>query len=358
MFSALIKWILRIIAAVVVVLILIIGVLVFIPINPAIQGIEPRESTQYWTMGGGYRIAYSKVSAAPTVPSKPPIVYLHGGPGGYVHSSTIDVFGEFGKLGHDVYLYDQSGTGLSERRDKPKETSILSAVDDLFQIVDEKIRAPKVVLSGQSFGGELASRFAAMHPDRVAALILTSPGSIEPSKFDDEGAWINEKLYPVPAEFQFIAPSEAIKADMSISKLPLRAIASIVVAQFFDIKFASDEEIDGALNDMAAGFTQHMVCDPKNVLPEEGGAGAYSRSGMNFFPDDLPDPRQGLTKLSAPTFVLQGQCDTIDFAGTYEYVDLIPNAEYAFIKGAGHIIYWDKEQQFVKRISEFLSKHF
>ena len=48
---------------------------------------------------------------------KAPIVYLHGGPGAGVVSKQLiaDTFAFLADLGHDVYLYDQVGGGLSER---------------------------------------------------------------------------------------------------------------------------------------------------------------------------------------------------------------------------------------------------
>ena len=45
-----------------------------------------------------------------------PVIFLHGGPGGYVHSAVIRVLAPLTADGRDLYFYDQSGTGLSDQR--------------------------------------------------------------------------------------------------------------------------------------------------------------------------------------------------------------------------------------------------
>ncbi len=329
-------------------------VLLFKPIKETVSPIEPRASTEYWSMSGGYRIAYSAIRSKS--PGENAIVYLHGGPGGYIHSSIIETLTPLARNGWDVYLYDQSGTGLSDRREFPKSTTYESHVADLEEIVDEKIRAKRLVVIGHSFGGQLAATFAARNPDRLSGLILSAPGGIEPTLFTEDGKWENAIAYPTPPEYAFVDASPTYVSDTSITRLPVRAIASVVIAQLFDRRFASDQELDAALNTMAAGFTHNMVCDPKNVQPEEGGGGAYGRIGTNFFPDGFDAGRISMPEMTAPVLVVQGQCDFIPFAAVYEYVDRFPNAKYEFIEGAGHIIWWDKPSAYRNAIESFLTE--
>lgn len=92
------------------------------------------------------------------------MIFLHGGPGGFVSTSAIDDLGRLAEHGYDVYLYDQVGSGLSDRLDKPKDYSFLGHVADLREIVTEEIGAERAVLIGQSYGGQLISYFVAHHP--------------------------------------------------------------------------------------------------------------------------------------------------------------------------------------------------
>lgn len=325
------------------------------PISVTVPAIEARESTQYWQMAGGYRIAYTHVR---TAGSKPPIVYLHGGPGGYIHSSTIEELSRLSDLGHDIYLYDQSGTGLSDRRVRPKDTTFDSHVADLEEIISQHIGAERVVLMGHSFGGVIAAHYAARHPAQIAALILSSPGDLKPNIYDEQGRWVNEERYPPPTSLSFIDTSATLNEDTSLARMPFRAVVSLALAQLFDVKFAPDREVDAALNSMASRFTRSMVCDPANVRPEEGGAGAYSRVGVNFFPDDFYDPRADMGNMAAPVLVLHGQCDTIPYEAVAEYVDLFPNAHYQMIEGAGHEMWWDKPDEYESALRTFLVSAF
>jgi hypothetical protein len=158
----------------------ILGILTLIPIRPTIPPIQPRETTRYWSMSGGYRLAYTHIPS-PTPAQQPPIVFLHGGPGGYVHSSTIGTLGRLTELGRAVYLYDQSGTGLSDRR-RPKATTFDSHLDDLREILSRRIGAPQAVLIGHSYGGQLAA------PRWCAACGLTASGSGGRSSCSEPGS--------------------------------------------------------------------------------------------------------------------------------------------------------------------------
>lgn len=329
-----------------------IAALCAIPHRPTLAGIRPRESTQYWPMRGGYRIAYTRV-AAPRGATGAPILFLHGGPGGYVYQSTIDTRGRFAALGHDVYLYDQVGSGLSDRRPRPRDYSVDGHLADLHEIVSRHLGAPRVILIGQSYGGLLVAYYLSRYADLVERAVLTSPGTLEPSVFDEDGKWANERKYPLPPQLQF-RPHPQPKKDSFPFDLPLRGIASAVTATAFNRKLAPDAEADGMLNDFAVDYTVSVVCDPRNVEPEEGGLGFYAHIWSNWYAD-LPDPRAALREVRTPVLVLQGECDFIPYAGAYEYADLLPNAEYRFVPGAGHEIWWDKPDELVGLVSEFLT---
>lgn len=347
------KSILRGLAVVGAVVLLLLVVLVSIPVAPTISPIAPRPTTQYWAMEGGYRIAYTHVPAE-IGPAKTPIVVLHGGPGGYIHSTYIETFGRLTRLGHDVYLYDQIGSGLSDRRPNPKDYTFYGHLQDLHAIVSDHLGVERVILIGQSYGGKLASYFVAAHPDLVEKAVLTSPGGIEPPLFDEEGRWINEQRYPVPDSLDFRDPPD-VAEEMGITSWPLRSIAAIALATTFNRKLMPDEEADGVLNTVATRITRGMACEPENVPPEEGGGGFYAHGWSNWY-GGVEDWRPQLRRVDVPVLVVQGACDYIPYASAYEYVDLLPNGEYAFIEDAGHVIWWERPDALIRAIEAFLTE--
>jgi len=331
---------------------LLLALLLLKPVPERVAPLQPTAQTRYWTLAGGYRIAYRLLPRAPGVAARAPVVFLHGGPGGYVHSSIVKALAPLAAQGHEVYLYDQSGSGLSDRRARPKDTTIAGHLADLEEI-RERIGAPRLVLIGQSFGGLLAALYAAQHPQRIERLVLSSPAVLQPEAFDADGRPSVLRQHPVPAELVFRPPTDYADATSAL-RLPLRAIAAFTLAQLFNVKPITDRELDAAINTLAGGFTRTMVCDRSKVLPEEGGAGAYARVGTNFYPDYFADPRPAMRRLQAPVLVLQGECDFLDYANTFEYVALFPQARYQYMAGAGHIIWWDRPQAFTAAIQAFL----
>lgn len=328
----------------------VLAVVICTPVEPTIPRLQADSTTRYWQMEGGYRIAWTRVTASP--PTRlPPIIVTHGGPGGYIHSSYVETFGRLAQLGHDVYLYDQVGSGRSDRLERPKDYSFSGHAEDLHEIVTRHLGVRHAILIGQSYGGQIVSYLAATHPDIVAAAVLTSPGGIQPTIFED-GEWVNPSKYPVPEDVEFIPPTDVSRA-MGLASWGPRAIAMVALATTFNAKLVPDEEADGMLNTIAGRITRGMVCDPAAVQPEEGGGGMYSHGWSNWF-GGVEGWRQGLRRSPAPTLVLQGQCDYLPYSAAFEHAALMPRGEYAFIEGAGHVIWWERPDEMIALIEEFL----
>jgi pimeloyl-ACP methyl ester carboxylesterase len=62
----------------------------------------------------------------------------------------------------------------------PDNDYTLERMQSLFEGFIAAQRLERFVLAGTSIGGTIAMRYAADHPDRVAQLVLISPGSLEP----------------------------------------------------------------------------------------------------------------------------------------------------------------------------------
>lgn len=336
-----------------------IGILIFIslvwsliPLKQTITPIQPRPDTKYWNMKEGHKIAYTKIMGDSTN-TNPSIIFLHGGPGGYIHSAIIEQMKAVSKNGYNVYLYDQIGSGLSDRLPKPKDYSFGRHLNDLNEIINAQIKVNRVILIGHSYGGILATHFTANHPELVDNLILSSPGDLQPQRINADGTMADmNKLFPTPSQYKFKTPVEVFEQTERDFLQP-RIVMSMLCAMAFNVKWASDKEFDDYTNTMASKFTKGMVADPKNVKPEEGGAGGYSHGFSNYY-GNLADVRSKLKQLNIPTIVLQGQYDQGEYSSVYEYADLL-KGEYKFIENAGHIIWWDKPSDYSSIIGNFLS---
>jgi proline iminopeptidase len=109
-------------------------------------------------------------------PALPVVIVLHGGPGGdhrdQLHLETLsdDRF---------VVLFDQRGTGLSER--VPNEELVgptyLADLDFLGRHVSPD---RPFALIGHSWGGAYATYYTQHFPERVDRLVLVEPGALNP----------------------------------------------------------------------------------------------------------------------------------------------------------------------------------
>ena len=115
------------------------------------------------------------------------VLYVHGGPG--IPATTAAP--GLNLSGYRVHYYDQRGTGQSSR---PFQGAVSSSMFENVQalvgmlgiaqqVADiERIRRilgdERLILVGHSYGGLLASLYAAEFPDRVERLILITPANL------------------------------------------------------------------------------------------------------------------------------------------------------------------------------------
>ncbi|WP_100642624.1 alpha/beta fold hydrolase [Alteromonas facilis] len=318
----------------------------YVPEPKTVPLIESNSETQYWHLNRGFKIAYSHFGN--TDKTVPPIIFLHGGPGGYIHSAVIETLKPLSQQGFELYFYDQLGSGRSERPAKFSDVTLGSHVSDLHEIVTQHIGTNKVTLVAHSFGADIAAHFVARYPDLVHKIVFSSPGGITPEPYDNDGNPIRYHI-PTPKEYNFVEPwSYHETSDNAILKpKPMLALAG---ALLFDIKLISDNEMDTLFNNLVSKVTAGMVCDPINVKPEEGGAGAYAYMSTNYNPDAI-DIRPSLKPI--PSITLHGQCDSIPYGVAIEFSELF-GADYHFIENAGHIIWWEQPDTYYELILAFL----
>jgi 2-hydroxy-6-oxonona-2,4-dienedioate hydrolase len=102
----------------------------------------------------------------------PDLVLLHG-TGGHLEAYARDI-AELARA-FRVTAYDMVGHGWSDLPDRPYTIDVLS--DHLVALLDA-LGIERTFLSGESLGGWVAAWTASHHPERVARLVLNTPGNI------------------------------------------------------------------------------------------------------------------------------------------------------------------------------------
>lgn len=326
------------------VLLLTLIALVLIPRSYDVEPFAKRACTQFWTLKDNTKIGYTRISGNQSK-KKSPIIYLHGGPGGMITDRIIDSYKPLSHLGHDIYFYDQIGSGHSDRLEEIENYTVERHRRDLEEIIG-KIVADQVILIGQSWGACLAINYLQHNPASVEKIVLTSPGPILPRNRD-----LRDRV--APDSLDFIKPKFSNK-DGNLKAANWKTNLVEKVAHAFRSKLASDEEMDNYFTHLSKELIKSTDCEPRTNPKVPGGGGYYSHIMTVRDIDRVEDGRETLRTSQVPLLIIKGQCDNQKWGYTEEYLDLFENAELKVMKGLGHDVLNSENAEAIGLISEFL----
>jgi proline iminopeptidase len=280
------------------------------------------------------------------------VLIVHGGPG---QPFTQPVSGlEPLTSAFRFHYYDQRGCGESTRPiDRFESKNMYENMKTLdqklglgAQLTDiERIRQilgdEKLILIGHSWGGFLASLYAAEFPEHVEALILVAPA--------------NTLVMPQPdAESDLFA---AVRA-----KLPAEELAEYdtFMQEYFNFNTLfqkSDADLVAMNEQFGTYYLKIMNADMDVQLAPRGKPGGWMAWGMYVSMGQRHDYRAALRQVTAPVLVIHGADDLQSEAATRLYADTFPNAEFARIENAGHFSFEEQPDQFANIVKAFLEKH-
>lgn len=300
----------------------------------------------YWHLKTGSTIAYTKLEAKGI--KKPyPIIFLQGGPGGFISERTINMLAPLTEDGFTIYLYDQIGSGASARLSNIKEYTATRHKKDLEEIV-KQLGVEKVILLGQSWGAMLAMLYVADNVNNVERIILTGSGPILP---------IHKELAntQAPDSLQLRKPIYTNRqANEKMENIRIKAIK--YCATTWGKKLASDKEVDAFQTALNTELNKAIVCDTSKARKALGGGGFYVHvMTVNSF-GETPDIRPKLKGNTVPILLMKGQCDNQPWGYTHEYVDLFPNHQLKIIPNSGHSISVEQPEFYIKTIRAFLNE--
>ncbi|MBP1160691.1 alpha/beta fold hydrolase [Rhodococcus sp. PvR099] len=303
-------------------------------------------ASSYWDLPTGSNIAYRHLPAAGSATRSMPVIFLHGGPGtagdGLPPSSA-----ELAAAGYDVYSYDQVGSGRSSRLSQVEDYTVDRQVRDL-EAIREVIAADRIVVMGQSWGGILAARYAAAHPDRVAGIVVSSPGALWAPEYPD-GSDGNIRAHETPAMTAQL--EETGSSPRVFTASVLQAINPVAAHSFW-----TDNEADEMFRrqlEILAPLAQAPDRRADLVPASPPGYWVNQMTGADLASVD--DPRPALRNLRVPVLVMRGQYDYKSWPVTREYRDTFPNSTMVLIPDAGHAIAADRPELYTATVVAFLT---
>lgn len=261
---------------------------------------------------------YLKVSGKGT-----PCIFVHGGPGAW--SLSFEALGGNAlekKLA--MYYFDQRGCGRSGSSVNKNYT-----LDRMTSDIEE-IRAlsglDKVYIMGHSFGGSLAHSYALRYPQHVKGLILLNSTLYIYNSLLNQVSFIN----------QLLGENVTVTDKDSIMK-PFMEAKALLNKKQLDYKMLSD-------NKSAVDKLDSI----DNCMPRNYDFAQHAFSLPVYFRDFTSETNQ----VKVPVLIISGTRDNNIGPGHYKLFRY-PAQKVVQIAG-GHILYYERNREFVEAISSWL----
>ena len=303
----------------------------------------PSSDKDFWTVENDIRLYHYADGTGTNV------LVIHGGPGRPMSQSLPGLKPLTGS--YRFNYYDQRGCGKSTRPiDTFASTNYYENMTTLdktlgigAQVADiERIRQimgeDKLFIIGHSFGGFLASLYAAEFPEHVRALILVAPAEILVMPPEDGGLF--EQVKPLLPESMKQEYASYLKRYLDYGSIFSKTEADLVALNDEFAKYY-------ALAAKAKGFT----------LPDDKvETGGWMVHAMYMSMGQRHDYRTALKQVNAPVLIIHGANDLQPEKASRMYAEVFPKAEFRVIPNAGHFVFDDQPDEFSRVTGEFLSK--
>lgn len=239
------------------------------------------------------------------------VVLIHPGGPGLNARYMLGLARVIAADGYRAILFEPRGTGRSAAALADEEQlTVAGSVADL-EALRAAVGAERVVLIGHSFGGAVAQAYAAVHPDRIARLVL----------LDSVGPSLGRAPMPLDGWRKRLRPDELTRYDFD------RARGDVIGAM--RIKFL------GSFYHRARGQAFLRTLDPGSI---DVSLGHLTRDYAEHYHIAAQDPARTL-----PVAIVSGD---IDWIRGYEpaLLQTYPGAQVYHVPHAGHFPWIDSPQ--------------
>lgn len=209
------------------------------------------------------------------------------------------------------------GSGYPYERDRGFE-NYMRQLADVMTIA----HVERAALVGISFGGFVATHFAAQHPERMSALVLASAPGPGWAPNPRQARWLTRPWLSTPA---FVASS------------PFRVWPEVRAA------------FGGLVPSLAFLARQGLRAAAAPAIPSLMSARIHDACTL--------DPAADCARITAPTLVISGQEDldrVVPVETTRRYAAMIPGARYEVLKATGHLGVLTQPERFARLVGDFV----
>ncbi|MDR1623199.1 MAG: alpha/beta hydrolase, partial [Synergistaceae bacterium] len=208
-----------------------------------------------------------------------------------------------------LLLLDFPDQGKSEKMEG--EYTLSAQMDVVLALLDE-MGLKSVNLMGISYGGEVAMKAAARHPEKVKKLILSNTA-----------AYTSKWLRDIGHSWEYACRTHDGRQFFKT------CIPIVYSPQFYEKNYSWAS----AREDL---FVKHFA-------PE-----VYDAFGRLIRSAETHDERGNLSAITAPTLVISSEYDFVTpLYQQKELAEAIPSASHVVVQGAGHAVMYEKLAEFV-----------
>ncbi|MCB9135206.1 MAG: alpha/beta hydrolase [Anaerolineales bacterium] len=246
-----------------------------------------------------------------------PLVLTHAA---FLDSRMFDAIWEPLAQNFRVIRYDMMGFGQSSPVTGPR-----CRRDDLNQLLDH-LSVTRAHLAGCSNGGQISLDLALEQPDRVASLTLVDS---TPSGFEPQGT---------PPRYMFEMFDALQRGDIAYGN-------ELQIRIWLDSEHRNPEQVDPELRQKALEMNHIAVSQGTFFIADMQPARPLDPPGLTC-----------LESVACPTLVVAGSYENAEILRSAdEMVNRIPNARKAIIEGTGHVPSYEKPNEFLQLLREFLN---
>jgi pimeloyl-ACP methyl ester carboxylesterase len=245
----------------------------------------------------------------------PAVIMIHG------FGASLHTWNAWSTAMSDTYRvvrFDLPGSGLSPP-DPDADYTDARVAALLLRLMD-RLGIDKAALIGNSIGGRIAWRTAAMHPGRIRRLVLVSPDGFASPGFEYDQA------PAVPAMLRlmrYTLPKFMVRSNLAQSYGDSAALNQTTVDRYYDLLLAP-----GSRQALLDRLGQTVLSDPRPVLP----------------------------KINIPVLLVWGEKDAlIPFSNAQDYLASLPDARLVSFPELGHVPHEEAPMKTLPPVMKFLS---
>jgi len=280
---------------------------------------------------------YVRVNGALDGP-RPPLVLLHGGPGG-THASLLPALALADERA--IVFYDQLDSGRSDRPNNPANWTVARFTDEI-DAVRRALGVKRWHVLGHSWGGTIALEYGARRPPALAGLVLASPLVSTRSWIADANALRRQLAPGVQATLASCDPPAPLTPGCD-------AATQVFYKAFNGREPRSEGMIAYASAQAAAGGKGFNPA----IYNAMWGSSEFVATGTLKHYDGEPL----LARLDGPrTLFIDGQYDEARPVTLAAFAERVPGAEFGVVPGAAHGFLGDRPDEAIGMLRPWLRR--